>query len=216
MVNYIYKGYGVTDSNGVAHLDHDANGNPINHSYTGVGAGEIDVVASLDNPVSSGSIVSEPYELWDTLLYDDATSTGYKNPNWYYGSGITEDVTENGTIITASADYNYYTLRQTITSNHECIFEVKSTGGATRVGYIEPNTSNYILYTLPVLSNFVYCKLTKDSNGVTCKYSSDRTIWTDATIVTGSKTDLGSYWFEFSPVISGRTMTFKNLKVYSI
>lgn len=66
---YKYLGYGVTDSNGVAKLDHDAEGQELQHSYTGVGAGEVDVVASLDNPVSSGSIVSGTFNVWDTMIY---------------------------------------------------------------------------------------------------------------------------------------------------
>ena len=82
MTNYRYLGYGVTDSNGVAKLDHDANGDPLTHSYTGVGAGEIDVLASLDNPISSGSIVSEPCNVWD-CTYCDIATTGQKNTKWY-------------------------------------------------------------------------------------------------------------------------------------
>ena len=70
MTNYRYLGYGVTDSNGVAHLDHDANGDSLSHSYTGVGAGEIDVLASLDNPIVDGSIVSETYSILDCIKYD--------------------------------------------------------------------------------------------------------------------------------------------------
>lgn len=81
MVNYIYLGYGVTDSNGVAKLDHDANGDPISYSYTGTGAGEIDIVASLDNPIGEGSIQSEIYEVIDALFYDSATSD---RSNEYY------------------------------------------------------------------------------------------------------------------------------------
>ena len=73
MTSYRYLGYGVTNSNGVAHLDHDPQGNPIN-GYTGTGAGEVDVIASTDNPISSGSIVSEPYNVWDTIFYDDGLS----------------------------------------------------------------------------------------------------------------------------------------------
>ena len=69
MTSYRYLGYGVTNSNGVAHLDHDPQGNPIN-GYTGTGAGEVDVIASTDNPISSGSIVSEPCNVWDTIWYD--------------------------------------------------------------------------------------------------------------------------------------------------
>ena len=69
MTSYRYLGYGVTDSNGVAHLDHDPQGNPIN-GYTGTGAGEVDVLASTDNPISSGSIVSGTLSVHDCMLYD--------------------------------------------------------------------------------------------------------------------------------------------------
>lgn len=69
MKRYRYLGYGTTNSNGVAHLDHDPQGNPIN-GYTGTGAGEIDVVASLDNPIIDDSIVSEPYPVFDCPVYD--------------------------------------------------------------------------------------------------------------------------------------------------
>ena len=107
MVNYIYKGYGVTDSNGVAHLDHDASGNPINHSYTGVGAGEIDVVASLDNPVSSGSIVSETYSVLDTLYYDPTTSDTSSNYSVSSGDSLAFDTNK---------------LRLTRVTDGECYF----------------------------------------------------------------------------------------------
>ena len=73
MSSYKYLGWGITDEHGVAHLDHDSEGQEISHSYVGVGAGEIDVVASLDNPVVEGSIVSEPLSVLDTLLYDTGT-----------------------------------------------------------------------------------------------------------------------------------------------
>ena len=88
-MSYVYLGYGTTNSDGVAHLDHDANGDKIQHSYTGVGAGEIDVVASLDNPVSSGSIVSEPYEVLDTSFYQNsASATWGKSNNVSFSDGV--------------------------------------------------------------------------------------------------------------------------------
>lgn len=74
MTVYKYLGYGVTNESGVAKLDHDAQGQEISHSYTGVGAGEIDVVASLDNPVESGSIVSEPCNVLDCIKCDISNS----------------------------------------------------------------------------------------------------------------------------------------------
>ena len=44
MTSYRYLGYGVTDSNGVAHLKKNAKDQDID-GYTGVGAGEIDIIA---------------------------------------------------------------------------------------------------------------------------------------------------------------------------
>ena len=67
MANYRYLGYGITNEQGIATLDHDANGDPITHSYTGTGAGEIDIVASLDDTskISDSSIQSETYGVLD-------------------------------------------------------------------------------------------------------------------------------------------------------
>ena len=73
MTSYRYLGYGTTDSNGVAH-----------YTYTGTGAGEVDVIASLDNPIGQGSIVSEPSSVLDTIFYDKGLSgTGNHNDNWF-------------------------------------------------------------------------------------------------------------------------------------
>lgn len=75
-IKYKYLGYGITDDKGIAKLDHDANGDPISHSYTGTGAGKIDVVASLDSPssISDSSLVSETYEVLDCYKYDSGMS----------------------------------------------------------------------------------------------------------------------------------------------
>ena len=92
---YKYLGYGVTDSNGVAKLDHDAEGQELQHSYTGVGAGEVDVVASLDNPVSSGSIVSGTLPVFDCYKYDEGLeATGHHNDIWTIQNGSLNRDTE--------------------------------------------------------------------------------------------------------------------------
>lgn len=84
MANYRYLGYGITDENGIATLDHDSNGDPITHSYTGTGAGEIDVVASLDDQshISDSSILSETYETLDCIKYDNATQSSHNDSIW--------------------------------------------------------------------------------------------------------------------------------------
>ena len=97
MTNYRYLGYGTTDSNGVAKLDHDANGDPIQHSYTGVGAGELDLIASTDDPshIGSGSLQSEIYEITDAIFYD--VGIGSSANNKWDTLYVTRSVEDNGT-----------------------------------------------------------------------------------------------------------------------
>ena len=61
-------GTGITNSQGVAIMNKDAQGNPIT-GYTGVGAGRLQIVAE------SGTLQSETYELYDCMFYDDGVST---------------------------------------------------------------------------------------------------------------------------------------------
>ena len=108
---YKYLGYGVTNESGVAKLDHDAEGQEISHSYTGVGAGEIDVVASLDNPIASGSIVSGTYNVWDTN-FGDGGVTGNTNGGFYY--------TQDQTVVSRQTD-NTGTTVTNLTSSLQTI-----------------------------------------------------------------------------------------------
>ena len=80
MTVYKYLGYGVTNENGVAKLEYNSEGQKRDHSYTGVGAGEVDVLASLDKPITDGSIVSETYPLIDGFKYDSGTDSS--NTMW--------------------------------------------------------------------------------------------------------------------------------------
>lgn len=100
MIRYRYLGYGITNNGGVAKLDHDKNGNPIQHSYTGSGVGELDIVASMDNPIIGGSLVSETYEVLDAMFYDSGTD-GTLNSEWWKSSSQLS-LTEDTTGITAS------------------------------------------------------------------------------------------------------------------
>jgi hypothetical protein len=114
MAIYKYLGYGVTNSKGKAKLDHDKNGDPITHSYTGTGAGELDIIASLDNPstISDSSIQSEIYSLLDAIFVDYGV-TGKKNSNWSnYSNRLTVVTDETGTTLTGYESSNgYYFVR---------------------------------------------------------------------------------------------------------
>ena len=99
MANYIYLGYGVTDNNGKAKLEYDAQGNSLTHSYTGTGAGEVDIVASLDNTITNTSPISEAYSIIDGTFKDIAI-TGEKNTNWTNpGSAVNVETDEIGTTL---------------------------------------------------------------------------------------------------------------------
>ena len=107
MVFYRYLGYGTTDSNGEAKLEYDENGNHLDHSITGTGAGELDIVASLDKPISSGSIVSETYSIIDALFYCQGT-TGNVNSNWVAESGLTSNPDTEGNLLENSTSSGKY------------------------------------------------------------------------------------------------------------
>ena len=68
-----YLGYGYTNSQGIAKLEYDADGEPLTHSYTGVGAGKLDIVAE------SGSLQSETYAIYDCIVFDNAISSDYND-----------------------------------------------------------------------------------------------------------------------------------------
>lgn len=108
-----YLGYGVTNSQGIATLDHDADGNPITHSYTGVGAGEVDIFA-----ISSG-VRSDVKSFLDCIIY--LTNT-FPNTSVYYSAGINKAAGTGGNsvvftinsgssygIISFKKDNEYYT-----------------------------------------------------------------------------------------------------------
>ena len=79
-VHYRCIGKGTTDSNGVAHITHDCEGNALtDDGYKGVGAGLMDFIASTDAPsdISESSFQSETYELMDCLKKYTATTDFY-------------------------------------------------------------------------------------------------------------------------------------------
>ena len=101
---YNYLGYGVTDNQGKAKLEYDAQGNPLTHSYTGTGAGKVDIVASLDSEITESSLVSETYEITDCGFYDKATDNTKASSYYNYNSLIDVSYSDNGTKLTHSED----------------------------------------------------------------------------------------------------------------
>lgn len=80
VLKYRYLGKGITDSNGIAHMTEDAEGQTVT-GYTGTGRGLTDIIASTDDStaISDSSIQSETYEVMDCIFYDDGTIANHND-----------------------------------------------------------------------------------------------------------------------------------------
>lgn len=96
-----YLGYGYTNAQGVAKLEYDADGEPLTHSYTGVGAGKMDIVAE------SGSLQSETYSIIDGTFLDRAISTDYNDTGWTNTNLVSTLNRDDGTKIEQSNTSSY-------------------------------------------------------------------------------------------------------------
>ena len=208
---YKYLGYGVTDSNGVAKLDHDAEGQELQHSYTGVGAGEVDVLASLDNPVSSGSIVSEIYSVLDGLYFEDGASD--KSANW------------NLSNVGYSSNGEYVTLNNASDGNRWCTLKIGSSTSyldssldycmeidvkkdtATDIRLILDNTNVYVQNYVSA-SDFTHIKIYTSRSQSKVFYIID-----GVTRKVAMATANGNIQFR---VANGESYSFKNFVVYPI
>ena len=215
MAKYRYMGYGTTDSNGIAKLDHDENGSAITHSYTGTGAGEIDVVASLDEEIVDSSIVSETYEVLDCLVYDDGISDP-KKTTFIKSANGTVTIGSDGTTFKSSstATYRNTTL---ITGDFEIVFQA-SLSGSVRIGVQTGSDLGYqqSKFNYYNVSDY-YFKLKRVGSTITAQYSTDGVNWNNRSLETNNVGDNDCYFF-FLIETTGteRTITYKDLKIYPI
>ena len=210
---YVYLGYGTTDSNGVAKLDHDANGDEISHSYTGTGAGELDIVSSLDGPsdIDESSVQSEPYTIEDAIVYDTGV-TGRDTTKWTADTGASINTTGSGTEITVSSNYKYYQSLIELTGDFEVTFQAKASAYC-RLGFRNSN-NKYDIWGFDTAGEWNYVRITKiDSNNtLNAQKSSDGVNWSNLTSV-NKDIPSDSRYIVLSSVYTGVTFTFKNLKV---
>lgn len=194
MVN-IKIGEAVTDANGVAVYE-----------YTGSGAGEMDVIAK------SGSVVSETYNVLDTIIYDNGFENDYNDNCW---------VTETNVEVIHGADGT--------------TVENKASGTAYR--YANDGTVGHYDFTTPVRIEFDFELLTANVNcqiqmfdaknnffsswiTTTGKYVVDvnenEVTWAiNGTAQTGKTVTLGNFFFRFM-MQSGNKFKYSNFKIYPI
>ena len=223
MTSYRYLGYGVTDSNGVAHLKKNAKDQDID-GYTGVGAGEIDIIASLDNPIVDGSIVSETYEVIDGTFKDTAT---LHNTKWWSTGTLNIDVQGDGILVENNnssgyaLDYLYITdnfpsswseREQAVTCNTVPFiveFDLVSASDLSAVGlFIGTPTANVHTYFSNLNISTGKVKLEVTGSQVKIKVNNE-----DKTPITLNVT--GDVRFGFR-INAGNSFKYDNLIVYPI
>lgn len=219
---YIYLGYGKTNEQGIATLDHDANGNPIDHSYTGTGAGELDIISSLDDStkISDSSIQSEIFVVWDTIWNWEGTN-GTVPPILKSSNNTTMPLISdsNGLSMTNShsSNTNYCGLdkEQSSSSIGDWIdwcdvafeFEYVSHSGSV-ILQLRPQSSSVFQYVLNGCSNGDIIRV-EYTNGVIDLYKND--VKQSTTNITVD--ELIAIRFSLAP---SNTLTIKNMKLWSI
>ena len=219
-MSYRYLGYGITDSNGEAKLEYDENGNHLDHSITGTGAGELDIVASLDNPIGSGSLVSETYAILDCYAYDGMTDTDH-NDIWQLTNTNMTRTDEGTTFIANGGGQN--TVRLKI-------------GDLTN--YI-PSTSDFVIeFSLKTTSQSTcYLTLQNTDNKTSMEFPTPYNVLNDYRLVyiandkkvyrymNGSQTPIAQYnadmggadvGFKFVDWQSDMNLLVKNFKIYPV
>ena len=93
-------GKGTTNAQGIATMTEDASGQSVS-GYTGVGAGEIDIVAEC------GTVVSEPYPVLDCVFYDDGV-TDPKTVTWSNSNMTVSIDTNEGTTLSHTGYATYF------------------------------------------------------------------------------------------------------------
>ena len=215
MTSYRYLGYGVTNSNGVAHLDHDPQGNPIN-GYTGTGAGEVDVIASTDNPISSGSIVSETYEVLDCLYIDKCTSDDHAN--WNNTTGFSWS--DGKCTITASSSI-FPRITTALTGDFEAVFYASMTSAIRLIVYDSSNVSSqnkWIMNASGTLTDEYLYRIKRVDGDWTVQHSTDDgATWSSAYSKSSGSLTTESVYLGFGiETSSSRSITYTDLKVYPI
>ena len=157
MTSYRYLGYGVTNENGIAKLDHKPNGDPLTNSYTDIGAGKVDLVASLDDEITEDSLVSQPTTLTDCIMYETGTGSSVNAMiRWSGSSSVTPTNDGLSMVNNGSSGTTYVGIDKEGTSSsvtdwiewEDFVFEFEAVSNDGCVFQLRPATSTMVQYYL--------------------------------------------------------------------
>jgi len=217
---YKFVGSGVTNSQGVAQLTHDANGNPLaTPGYMGSGKGLTQMCASLDSPtvMSSGSDQSKTYIVDDTIAYDLCTDNSHSS-QWSHSNPNEVTVDNTGMLINHNTTgLSTNTFKTPSASSNFCYttpirveFDVVSITSQARIQFYD-NTS-LISLKLSEIGAVAgsHVKLVLDLNSLVCFAYVDDVLKIVRMTDTGNP--LGDFTFRFR-LEDMSSLKFKNLKI---
>ena len=205
-------GYGYTNNKGIATLDYDADGNPLQTSgYTGTGAGNIDFIAQYHDGTSE--FVSKTYSIQDYLFYDDGITTP-KTANWTnYSDRLTVSVDETGTTLLrdASSGTGYYLTPSAYSTPFAIEFEIIAISNKTSNGidFAVNGSDNNKTFNALSISSGDTVKITYDGETIRTYRNGSTTPYELALALTGDITIA----FVVAP---NHSTKFKNFRMYSI
>lgn len=173
-------------------------------TYTGVGRGSVYCKASIQR--NNSIIVSEPYNVLDTLFYDKGN-----NSNWYNGGGftVTPSTDDGKTLKVSNTSSAYYNANMTSSPSpnfdvNTCIeFDIENAGTGFRIYVRNGSTRPY--KAIPTGNSHI--KVTTDGSKV---------YWDVDGTVTNNDFAVSTYYAYFSGDKVDNTLVFKNFKVYPI
>jgi len=214
-ITYRLIGKGTT-SNGVAHMTKkttnggstwtDCNG------YTGTGKGRLNLIASTDSTITSGSLQSEPYELLDALFYDNGL-TNHDSTNYSIASTLSEETVDDGVQIskTASGSTNARYICNTGSSDDIQAEITTKTDNVVRFGFIDTNSQvSYISLNNSEWNNI---KIKRINNTITASING-----TQVTLATNNAdaTDTLKFFIQIYNTSTTVNAIWKDLKIYPI
>lgn len=195
-----YLGYGITNENGTAKLSYLPDGTAIEYSYTGVGAGKVDIVAE------SGTLQSDSFELLDCMFYDDGVSTPHRSD--YTTSELSVSYDSSGTVLShSSSTTGSYTLNYAI-DRDVCVefdFKINARNG-NNIRFFGGGANIYYSTAELVDNSFHHFKAEIN----------DSTVNTSVDNVNIGELSRGSNTALRFVLANGCGITFKNLVVYQI
>ena len=190
-------GYGRTNSQGIATLDHNSDDETIT-GYTGTGAGVLNITAEC------GDLVSSVFTVGDYLWYDPMTSDVSK---WSASNAsLTAEFSDDGTTLTNSTGNTYnYTSTYSAADNAIIEFDIQAT--STDIGQVRFYYKGADRYMKTALTdgNSHHMKFVCNNGSVT---------WYVDGVETGNaQTSTSSTVMRIS--VNGATVIVKDFKVYT-